>query len=327
MRMRRGNRVSFSFARSAAVNPVAVVRRPPHCFVVTRWISAWFRNVWLIPPHSLHFLTQETARNILRWTVAPKPTEWWGVLWLKAHAFKAMRKSVETARRKAESELDVPSDEEEMSQPTKATTTTTTTPIAPPPTQGASRHVLQMIQDPAAAASTASYLTALLSKITPATPAGGSSTTPAAASTTSLASIIASIRDSQTVTTAPTVPTVPVPSHLPPLPPVTYAPTAGAPTPMHSQYVPTSGWQHAAIAPTSAGMYASTPPPPMSVPPSSGWQSSQLHPVAPTAPYLQAPPFAHPPAVSYATPMVHATTAAWTTAHLQQPTMTNQQWR
>jgi hypothetical protein len=214
--------------------------------------------VWLIPPGSLHHLSETTAKDILRWTHRPTDAEWWGIMWVKAHAYKEMRKAVAAAKRRAESELDVLSDEEID----EARLVRTATPpavvlsaaaAAPPlPTLSAtssqtSKEALSIIKNPALAASTASYLDSLILRL------GGASQLPPLPPTTTTTPVYASppavppYEHSQ-----PMVPLPPVPPYqplqptlgvLPPQPPVVPLQAPVGSTWTTTQPVrPPSGW-------------------------------------------------------------------------------------
>lgn len=142
-------------------------------------------SVWLIPPYCLHYITNETARDVLKWTVSPKADEWWGILWMKQHVFKTMKKEVETRKHRIENELYVPSSDEDEDQhgdklqqdkdEVMRTSSRSGTPtmmtdvpavVSAPVAAAAPSSVFNLMQDPNSALSAASYLTSLLNKVT-----------------------------------------------------------------------------------------------------------------------------------------------------------------
>lgn len=139
--------------------------------------------LWLVPPGSLQYVPHATARDILQWESRPRADQWWGVMWVKLFAWRAMRRSVAAAIRRAQNEMDVPSDEDEepQQQPQPQPQLLPTQPQQPSEaavsssavveTSGTFTSVLQLIQDKDKIASTANYLNSLLNKISAASPA------------------------------------------------------------------------------------------------------------------------------------------------------------
>ena len=126
-------------------------------------------SVWLIPPHSLHFITNNTARSILKWSATPRIDEWWGIVWMKSHVYQSMRQAVEDQRHRSENELDVPSDDEGANTLTLASSSARKSTIVDSASATPLTSVLELIQSSTETGGAADFLTRLLNKFTPTT--------------------------------------------------------------------------------------------------------------------------------------------------------------